>query len=602
MRLRDARFTSHTLSLYIVPSPGRALRPVLRVVTVTVVGTPTPWPHPASALALRVPVAGSSSKNVGMRAGARERAAQRGRPRRASASGCACGPRLLRGAREGAALLGWREAAGCLAIMALVAGVVAAAHAGNAAGDAAVVQATLDGQGAAAAERVAMFVEPLPSFMRTLARALVLGNVTERVSPAAWADLAGAFVAALPYVSAFALMDVVAGPDRAAWEAATSAEYARPIVMLDFTASNAPSCRRRICYVVVADVIGDGSSVSIPGRNSLPDQPRAAAILDALATGDVSITNGAKRLANSRAAFVLFVPVYWSAAANRTSLLSLTLEDDIVFDTAVGGVAGASYYISIGDVQADGSVVALYEDGVFGALAGVAPHVTNVKFVHRTLRVMLGPSVGSINAVVAARLTSTLSWGAPIVAGIGLVSVVLMALRLLASVDATRGALAASEATRDSIMAFFFHELRNPLQAAMGLVQAMREDSGGTSGPEHRTATAPLPHAAVAFPVSGVSSGRSGHTETSGSPDSIDGLGEVARQLVRISGVMDSLLEVTTISHGEQAAVAVDVDVPALLRDVAQVRRRSNVLCCASPPFFEILYTDTKYTCGDGSR
>jgi hypothetical protein len=47
---------------------------------------------------------------------------------------------------------------------------------------------------------------------------------------------------------------------------------------------------------------------------------------------------------------------------HRTLLLALTLKDGILFEKAVGGVAGpgASYYISIGDVQDDGSVMTRY--------------------------------------------------------------------------------------------------------------------------------------------------------------------------------------------------------------------------------------------------
>jgi hypothetical protein len=50
---------------------------------------------------------------------------------------------------------------------------------------------------------------------------------------------------------------------------------------------------------------------------------------------------------------------------------------------------------------------------------------------------------------------------------------------------------------------------------------------------------------------------------------------DVARdaQLARMCRVLDSLLDMSLISHGEIAITVAEVDVPALLRDVAQVRR-----------------------------
>jgi hypothetical protein len=67
------------------------------------------------------------------------------------------------GARDAARALGAREAVAALAVMAVVAGVVAAIHATNTAADAALLQASLNGQGAAAAERVQLLFDPIPS-------------------------------------------------------------------------------------------------------------------------------------------------------------------------------------------------------------------------------------------------------------------------------------------------------------------------------------------------------------------------------------------------------------------------------------------------------
>jgi hypothetical protein len=54
------------------------------------------------------------------------------------------------------------------------------------------------------------------------------------------------------------------------------------------------------------------------------------------------------------------------------------------------------------------------------------------------------------------RRHTTLDWGAPVVAAVGIAAAILLAMRLLALVAATREARAASAATRDSIMAFLF--------------------------------------------------------------------------------------------------------------------------------------------------
>jgi signal transduction histidine kinase len=384
----------------------------------------------------------------------------------------------------------------------------------------------------------------------------------------------------MPFVSAFYLIDEVARADRASWEATMTAEYGGPIEVLVFADDDvvmplAPQ------YFPVAAVVGPSAGVLVPGRNLLDSAPRAAAILAALAHGDVAVSDEVSLLRNGHAAFVAYMPVRWPNG-NRTSLIGLTIEDAVAFEVAVGDVADTTMHLSVAQVKPNGSVAILYQGaGSLGVIAGLQPYVTTFGFGGNALRVLLGPSVASVDAVKTARLTSTLSWGAPVVAAVGVGSLVLMTLRLLAQVSATREALASSEQTRDSIMAFFFHELRNPLHAAMGLLRALREDAGGPDvaavpAAEHKEAVTALP--TITFSPSTRSCGVSGSTST----DTTAGLGEVERQLLRISGVMDSLLDVTR--KGEVPIMAAEVDLPALLRDVAQVRRRASPVSCGASP------------------
>lgn len=140
----------------------------------------------------------------------------------------------------------------------------------------------MDGQGAAAASRVALLFQPLPSFMRSLARAL--SHITERVTHEDWEDLMGPLAASLPYVAAFKMLDSVAGPDRASWEANMSAEYNRPISMRRYSNTSAvmPLAAQ---YIVVAAVVGPGAAAGLtPGSDALDSPALAAAIEEALAT------------------------------------------------------------------------------------------------------------------------------------------------------------------------------------------------------------------------------------------------------------------------------------------------------------------------------
>ena len=489
-----------------------------------------------------------------------------------------------RSIRDGARLLGWPEALAVAVILGALVGIVAAAHASGAAADAETLQAAVNGWGAAAAARAELLLAPIPGFMRTLARSL--SYVPGRVTPATWADLTAPLVAALPFVSAFALLDEVAGGNRAAWEAAASAEYGRRVQMLRFTANDTvmPAAAE---YFVVAAVVGPSAGVLVPGRDAFDDPPRAAAILEALGADDVVVTRGATLITTGAPAYVLFMPVRWPAI-NRTCLLALTLDGAAALRASVDGVAtGTGMALSIGNVSPpDGAVVPVFTDGgALGALDGVHPFSTSFKFVDASLRVLLGPSAAAVAALRAARLASTLRWGAPVVVGVGLASAALMALRLLAQAAATRDALAASDATRDSVMAFFFHELRNPLHAAMGLMAALREDADAAAATAARGSSGDLVH--LAIPSNG-SRGRAGSrfTNTSEGKSAVEGTGggfsEVERQLVRMRAVMDGLLDLTMITHGDLAVTFDDVDIPALLRDIAQVCALASLVCAGS--------------------
>jgi hypothetical protein len=190
---------------------------------------------------------------------------------------------------KGVGLLGRREAAWCAAAIAILSAVVVAIHVSNTEADTALMQASLNGQGAAAAQRVKLLFEPIPSFMRSLARSLA--HVTERITHDDWADLAGPLIAALPYVSAFTLLDYVAGADRANWEANMTSEYSRNVSMLEFTVGKSVMPPRARYYVVAA-VVGPAMGVLVPGRDAFDNPPWAAAIIAALAANDVVITHG----------------------------------------------------------------------------------------------------------------------------------------------------------------------------------------------------------------------------------------------------------------------------------------------------------------------
>ncbi len=142
--------------------------------------------------------------------------------------------------------------------------------------------------------------------------------------------------------------------------------------------------------------------------------------------------------------------------ARRTVLLGLTIDDAAALGSAVGstlGVADDTYALRIDDLLPDGRVVHCFDDGdAAGALPGVTPYTATLPLLDDTLRVTIGPSASSVAATRAARLAATLSWGAPIVAAAGVGALLLSALRLRAQAAVTREALAASEATRDSIM------------------------------------------------------------------------------------------------------------------------------------------------------
>ena len=539
-------------------------------------------------------------------------------PAKRMLNGEAWAARLWRVVRGGAALLTWREAVGCLAVMGVVAGIVAAAHASNAAADAAVLQMSLTGAGTACSARLELLFEPIPSFMRTLSRSLQ--HVTEHVTPADWADLAAPLLSAMPYAAQVSLYDEVSGADRASWEANMTAEYGRPVRMLVYATSDV-SMPSAPVYFPVSAVVGPSVGVLVPGRNVLDSAPRAAAIVAALRTGDVAATEEVIRPLDGRVAHAMYMPVHWPAST-RTSLIGITMEDEIAFDAAVGDVAGSSMSLSICRVASNGIVVSLYTNGLLGTVPGVTPSVTTVTFLNLTLQVAVGPSAAAAEAVRTSRLTSSISWGAPIVAAAGVISVIIMALRLLAQAAATRQAMDASDAARDSVMSYFFHELRNPLHAALGLVQAMREDaplpnsvlSGGVElpGGVRRVQHDPLLSATRATQDGASTScggGVNAHlhvdrlvprhvrpetfTPMTASRILVNGVGstdsggstlcEVERQLTRMASVMDGLLEMT--SHGERAAIFDAVDVPALLRDVAQVCRAPSCcvaeLCCS---------------------
>jgi hypothetical protein len=179
--------------------------------------------------------------------------------------------RSWRAATAGLRRLGWREAVGCAVVVALTASIVAVAHANASATDAAVLQATLNGWGAGAAARTAMLVSPLPSFVRTLARALQY-TPAAAATDSVWGDLAAPLVAALPFVSTFALIDDVAGPDRAAWEANATAAYGRPIAMRQFAGGGGTVMPPAERYFVVAAVVGTGALT--PGVDLFSDPPR----------------------------------------------------------------------------------------------------------------------------------------------------------------------------------------------------------------------------------------------------------------------------------------------------------------------------------------
>jgi hypothetical protein len=137
---------------------------------------------------------------------------------------------------------------------------------------------------------------------------------------------------------------------------------------------------------------------------------------------------------------------------------------------AVGVVASAGYYIAFADLLPNGTVVRCFDAGVPGTMAGVARQ--DATLLDGTLQVLLAPSAAAVDAARPSRMSATLAWGAPVVAAGGMLSAVLMILRLqrnAAQAAATHEALSASDGTRDSLMAFIFHELRNPL-ATMGLV------------------------------------------------------------------------------------------------------------------------------------
>jgi hypothetical protein len=237
------------------------------------------------------------------------------------------GARLWRSVRDAVALFGWREAAATLALMVIVGGVVGIANAQNVASDAASVQAALDGEGAAAAARVALLLAPIPPLLRTLAQSLEY--LPARIPPGDWAGLEAPLVAAMPFVSGIMLVDVVAAADRGAWEAAMTAAVGSPVVMWPFTnTSLAASPPAPVYYAVAA---GAGPAAPLPGGDFSGDAPLAAAAQRALETSNVSVTGvvhvprSGSSSAGSAAAYVVFVPVQWRGPATggvaRASLI-----------------------------------------------------------------------------------------------------------------------------------------------------------------------------------------------------------------------------------------------------------------------------------------
>ncbi len=106
-----------------------------------------------------------------------------------------------------------------------------------------------------------------------------------------WEHLAAPLVTALPYVSAVTLLDDVPGAARASWEENMTAEYGRPVHILEFVVSDTvmPPAEQ---YYVVAAVVGHTAGVLVPGRNPFSNPPRAGAIAAALAANDVAVSRG----------------------------------------------------------------------------------------------------------------------------------------------------------------------------------------------------------------------------------------------------------------------------------------------------------------------
>jgi hypothetical protein len=135
-------------------------------------------------------------------------------------------------------------------------------------------------------------------------------------------------------------------------------------------------------------------------------------------------------------------------------LLGLTIADAVAARAAVGDVASAGYYLAMTDRLPNGTVTPCWDNGVLRAMAGdpVQPYTTTVGLLDDSLLLYIVPAAAAVDATRASRLSETLAWGIPVVAAGGLISLVLLALRLLAQAAATAEAVATADSTRDSIM------------------------------------------------------------------------------------------------------------------------------------------------------
>ena len=298
----------------------------------------------------------------------------------------------------------------------------------------------------ATTERLNLLFRPIASYMRTTTRALEY--VSDRVDHAAWTRMSAPLVDALPFVSAFDLVDRVTRAERASWEANMTAEYGEPVQVLDYVLGTSVVVPPVDVHYAVAAVVGPSAGALVHGRDVFRTPQRAAVIAKAVATGDVA-AGLTTLLRNGQAAYVLYVPVHWRGGT-RAGVLGLNIDTAVAFDEAVALAAGNLTYITVSDVGGDGTVTPVYALGTVGELDGVRAFVGAVQFVGVRWVVRVGPAAAAVAALRAAQMQRSVNEGVGVVIAVGVVVLVVMALaRKLKSessaADAAKNAAAAIE-------------------------------------------------------------------------------------------------------------------------------------------------------------